>query len=117
VVGKGTQDGALIIDVRDSDTDHLKLMALGAHLVEEFPNVSVPGALHVDEHLVEVSLGMFTLGREMLLDIIPVFLSRSESHDIEGDLLGDVLIQKIIHDLVLASPLPDHLHFLVSGIM
>jgi len=62
VVGEGTQDGVLIIDVGDGDTDRLKLVVLGAHLIEELLNFTVLGALHVNECLVEVGLGVFTLG-------------------------------------------------------
>jgi len=116
VVREGTQDGASIIDVRDGDTDRLKLVVLGAHLVEELPDFTVLGALHVNERLVEVGLGVFTLGREALLDIIPAFFGRLEHHYVQGNLLGDVLIQKVVRDLVLTSPSPNRLHLLVSRI-
>ena len=116
MVGEGTQDGVSIIDVGDSDTNCLKLMALGAHLVEELPDFTVLGALHVNERLVEVGLGMFTLGREALLDIIPAFFGCLEHHYVQGDLLGDALIQKVVRDLVLASPSPNRLRLLVSRI-
>ena len=56
------QDGALIIDVGDSDTDCLKLMALGTYLIEELLDFTVPGTLHIDKHLVEISLGVLTFG-------------------------------------------------------
>jgi len=110
------QDGMLIIDVGDGYTDCLKLVALGAHLVEELPNFTVLGALHANEHLVEVGLGMFTLGQEVLLDIVPVFFGHLERHYIQGDLLGDALIQEIVRDLVLASPSLNRLRLLVSRI-
>ena len=62
MVWEGTQNGASIVDVSDGHTDHLKLVALGAQVIEELPNVTVLGALHVNECLVEVGFGMFTLG-------------------------------------------------------
>jgi len=62
MVQEETQNGASIVNVSDSHTDCLKLMVLGAQVVEELPNVAVLGALYVNECLVEVSFGMFTLG-------------------------------------------------------
>ena len=55
-------------------------MALGAQVIEELPNVTVLGALHVNERLVEVGFGMFTFGQETLLDVVPMLFGGFECH-------------------------------------
>ena len=74
------QNSVLIVNVSDGDTDHLKLMALGAQVIENLLNVAVLGALHVNECLVKVSFGMFAFGQETLLDIVPTLFGGSECH-------------------------------------
>ena len=50
----------------------------------------------------------------MLFDVIPTFLGGIETHYIQGDLLGNALIEKIVGNLILVGLLPDRLCFLIS---
>jgi len=45
-----------------------------------------------------------------------VFFGCLERHYVQGDLLGDALIQKVVCNLVLASPSPNRLRLLIGRI-
>ena len=110
------QDCALIVLVADGDSSSCKFLAFVSETGEECLDISALGAVHQEECVLEVVLGVSALGREFLGDFLPMLLNSSEVTDLHSSGVRQTLGQEIMSDLILVVPLVHGFSFRVGGV-